>query len=107
MKARSQVSSDRARLAIADRASVELANPDDFTGCAGEKGLIRSIEVVAIQDGFNHLVTSLSSELHDSITGHAAQYARIRRRCGDPTLFYDEHILARSFRDSAGAVEHE
>src|SRR5690606_2601927 len=98
---------DRADLALADRAVVDLAYGRDLRGGAGEEALVREPELVAGDARLLHLEPHLPREGDDGVARDALEDGRREVRRDEEPLLHDEDVLARALGHEALRVEQD
>ena len=98
---------DRPRLAVADRAAVDLHHRNHFRGAAGEKTFVGDVHVVLRERHFADFNFRRAGHLDHRVARDAFQNAGIDRRRLQYAVAHQEDVVARALGDFALVVQHQ
>src|SRR6185312_17519509 len=75
LKARAKVARHGTGLAASDNTAIQLTDRDDLGCGTGEEGLIRGVDVIAIEDRLLDLIARLHGQLQHRVAGHSLEQA--------------------------------
>ena len=97
---------ERAGLAAADDAAVNLDHRHDFRAGAGQETFVRVEQIVARQVRLGNFHTELLREFHHRAARDAVKRTRIIRRREQRAVLDDEQIIRRAFGYKTFGVQH-
>src|SRR5579872_7254753 len=98
---------DRARLAFADDAVVDIADGNHLGSRPGQKRLIRGVQVAAQDVGRLDLEVEVARDGHHRVLGDPLERAGRHWRGEELAVLDDEDVLARAFADVALGREQD
>src|SRR5215217_8047715 len=107
LKARAEIARDGPGLAGSDDPAIQLADRDDLGGGTGEEGLIRGVDVVAVEHRLLHLIARLHRQLQNGVPGHSFEQTGKWWRGAQLSLFHYKNVLPRSLGHGTRAVQHD
>ena len=96
LKARAKVARHGTGLAASDNTAIQLTDRDDLGCGTGEEGLIRGVDVIAIEHRLFDLIARLQRQLQHGVAGHSLEQARKWGRGAKLSFLHHENVLPRS-----------
>src|SRR5262245_24736905 len=89
-----QVARNWARLAVADQATIETRDGDDFRRRTCKKALVGDVDVVPQEGRFRNRDLRLTGQPDDGVAGDPLENSSIHRGCFERSPVNDEDVVA-------------